>query len=61
MLQTMLLPAQAIAAGRHRYFDTQGLRPRRIWGIRTIRFYNDWDGVEELTHLPDHAFHRKRR
>jgi hypothetical protein len=20
--------------------------------------YDDWDGVGELTHLPDHAFHR---
>ena len=20
--------------------------------------YNDWDGITELTHLPDHAFHR---
>lgn len=27
-------------------------------GERSEKEYNDWDGVSELTNLPDHAFHR---
>lgn len=27
-------------------------------GEWTEKQYNDWDGVNELTHLPDDAFHR---
>jgi hypothetical protein len=27
-------------------------------GEWTEKEYNDWTGVEEITNLPDHAFHR---
>ncbi|EAU32026.1 conserved hypothetical protein [Aspergillus terreus NIH2624] len=31
---------------------------RGVFGDRDDKVYDDWDGVYELTHLPDHAFHR---
>lgn len=29
-----------------------------IFGNRSDKVYDDWDGVDELVNLPDHAFHR---
>lgn len=29
-----------------------------IYGNKSEKVYDDWDGVEELLTLPDHAFHR---
>ncbi|KAF4975598.1 hypothetical protein F66182_17547, partial [Fusarium sp. NRRL 66182] len=31
---------------------------RKVFGEYDDKIYDDWDGVDELTHLPDHAFHR---
>lgn len=31
---------------------------RGVYGEYSDKVYDDWDGVDELTHLPDHAFHR---
>lgn len=31
---------------------------RGVFGDYDAKVYDDWDGVDELTHLPDHAFHR---
>ncbi|KAL4893259.1 hypothetical protein BDV59DRAFT_201848 [Aspergillus ambiguus] len=31
---------------------------RGVFGDRDEKVYDDWDRVDELTHLPDHAFHR---
>ncbi|KAI7978096.1 hypothetical protein EIK77_009636 [Talaromyces pinophilus] len=31
---------------------------RKVFGEYDDKIYDDWDGVHELTHLPDHAFHR---
>ncbi|KAJ5641381.1 hypothetical protein N7490_005381 [Penicillium lividum] len=31
---------------------------RGIYGNRSEKVYDDWDGVEELLTLPDHTFHR---
>ncbi|EED19806.1 nucleoside-diphosphate-sugar epimerase, putative [Talaromyces stipitatus ATCC 10500] len=31
---------------------------RNVYGEYDDKIYNDWEGVDELTHLPDHAFHR---
>lgn len=28
------------------------------YGNRSDKIYNDWEGVDELLNLPDHAFHR---
>lgn len=28
------------------------------YGNKSEKVYNDWDGVDELLNLPDHAFHR---
>ncbi|TQB69228.1 hypothetical protein MPDQ_002165 [Monascus purpureus] len=30
----------------------------KSWGIERSKEFNDWDGIEELTHLPDDALHR---
>lgn len=29
-----------------------------VYGNKSDKVYDDWDGVEELVNLPDHAFHR---
>jgi hypothetical protein len=31
---------------------------RQVYGEYDAKVYNDWEGVDELTHLPAHAFHR---
>ncbi|CRG83399.1 hypothetical protein PISL3812_00750 [Talaromyces islandicus] len=31
---------------------------RQVYGEYDSKVYNDWEGVDELTHLPAHAFHR---
>ncbi|KAH8690211.1 putative nucleoside-diphosphate-sugar epimerase [Talaromyces proteolyticus] len=31
---------------------------RQVYGEYDDKVYDDWDRVDELTHLPDHAFHR---
>ncbi|KAJ5124939.1 uncharacterized protein N7515_008764 [Penicillium bovifimosum] len=36
------------------YEDTD----KNEYGNRSEHVYNDWDGVDELLNLPDHAFHR---
>ncbi|KAF9894609.1 hypothetical protein FE257_006497 [Aspergillus nanangensis] len=36
------------------YADTD----RGVYGEKSEKAYDDWDGVADLTHLPDHAFHR---
>lgn len=36
------------------YADTD----RGVYGDRSDKVYDDWDKVDELTHLPSHAFHR---
>lgn len=28
------------------------------YGESSDKIYDDWENVDELTHLPDHAFHR---
>ena len=32
---------------------------RKTYGERSNKIYNDWEGIEEVTSLPDHAPHRK--
>lgn len=29
-----------------------------VYGNKSDKVYDDWEGVEELVSLPDHAFHR---
>ena len=29
------------------------------YGNKSDKIYDDWERVDELLHLPDHAFHRK--
>jgi hypothetical protein len=36
------------------YEDTD----KNEWGNKSEHVYNDWDSVDELLNLPDHAFHR---
>ncbi|PYI29190.1 nucleoside-diphosphate-sugar epimerase [Aspergillus indologenus CBS 114.80] len=36
------------------YADTD----REVFGAGSDKVYDDWDGVDELLHLPAHAFHR---
>ncbi|GKZ35412.1 hypothetical protein AbraIFM66950_006042 [Aspergillus brasiliensis] len=31
---------------------------RNVFGERSDKVYDDWDGVDELLNLPEHAFHR---
>lgn len=31
---------------------------RKIYGVRNEKVYDDWDGIKEVTSLPDHAIHR---
>jgi len=31
---------------------------RGVYGNKSEKVYDDWEGVEELLTLPDHAFHR---
>ena len=31
---------------------------RNVFGEGSDKVYDDWDGVDELLNLPEHAFHR---
>ncbi|KAL4892023.1 NAD(P)-binding protein [Aspergillus ambiguus] len=41
-------------AGIFSYVDTD----EKTYGISREKIYNDWDGVQEIVTIPEHAFHR---
>lgn len=41
-------------AGIFSYLDED----EKTYGLARVKIFNDWDGIQEILSMPDHAFHR---